>query len=261
LLLAGSTARASEDWDFRGSASVLSNYVYEGVSQSWNRPAAQVEVEAEHSSGGYAGAFASTISPRQFPGGNVELEAWIGYGYEFSQRFNVAAELAYFAFPGANLANGWCATATPCPAQSFNTGQLRLLAQWNWLTLQIGYSLSDYFGASAASGFSGSTRGTVRAELGVEHALPGDGRWSVALKAGYTHYPATLITPVLPGVDGGGPDYTVWLRRRFEINNLRLDLTLGVAGTSRGVTSRSLTDSAQTRLGGPTPWIGVSLGL
>lgn len=260
-LLACGPARALEGLEFKASATAVSNYIHEGTSMSWNRPALQAEFEVEHDLGAYAGVFASTISSRQFPGGNAEIESWIGWDYEFSRRASIGVELAYAAFPGANLDNGWCAGGLRCAAQSFDTALARVIGRWDWLTLQLGYSLSDYYGASAASGFAGSTRGSTRLEATAEHELPWDPRGSAVLRVGYLHYASAFLTPVLPGVDGSGADYSLVLRRRFDLEPARLELQLGVAGTSRGVTARSLTDDAQARLGGPAVFVGITLGL
>jgi len=258
--LACSTALAAEEVEIRGSVAAVSNYLYEGVSQSWNRPALQGEIEVEHDLGLYAGAFVSTISPRQFPGGALEVESWLGYGYDLSNDSSLAVELAYFAFPGANANNGQCGSGIPCASQSFDTAQLRAVAQWRWLSLQLGYSLTDYFGASAATGFAGSTRGTTRVEVSAEPDLPFDNAWTLVARVGYTHYGSAFLTPVLPGVDGNGGDYTFGLKRRILTGIGKLDVVVAVAGTSHGVTSKSLTDGAQTRLGGPLPFIGLTLG-
>jgi uncharacterized protein (TIGR02001 family) len=256
--LACSTAFAADDFEIRSSVAVVSNYLYEGVSQSWNRPALQGEIEVEHDIGVYAGAFVSTISPRQFPGGALEVESWLGYGYDLGNDSSLAVELGYFAFPGANMSNGECG-GLPCASQSFNTAQVRGVAQWRWLSFQLGYSLTDYFGAATTTGFAGSTRGTTRIEASAEPELPFDGAWTLIARVGYTHYGSAFLTPVLPGVDGNGGDYTLGLKRRFVTEVGRMDVVVAVAGTSHGVTSRSLTDSAQTRLGGPLPFIGLTL--
>ncbi|HQR20656.1 MAG TPA: TorF family putative porin [Burkholderiaceae bacterium] len=260
-LLASSAVRASDSWEMKASATAVSNYMYDGISQSWNRPAAQADFEVEHDSGAYAGVFVSTISPRQYPGGNVEAEAWVGYGWEFSRQTSLGVELAYIAFPGSNLSYGQCGAGLPCAAQSFNTGLARVVGQWDWLSMQLDYALSDYYGASAASGFAGSTRGSTRYELGAEHELPWDARWTGLVRLGYTHYSSAFLLPVMPGVDGSGAFYSLALRRRFELDSTRIDLQFGVAGTSSGITSRSLTDGAQTRLGGPMPYVGITLRL
>lgn len=259
LALAASASRAESKVEVHGSAGVVSNYVFEGVSQSWNGPALQAEIGLEHESGAYAGAFASTVSPRQYPGGSIEIESWVGYEYEWKRDASVSAELAYFAFPGANLSRATCLDAAACAQQSFNTAQARFAARWKWLTLQGSYALTDYFGASAATGFAGSTRGTVRVELAAERALTPDKAWNGVVRAGYTRYASDFVRPVLPGVDGNGPDYQVEVRRRIALSIGKIDLALGIGGTSRGITSRSLTDASQTRLGGPQPYLGLSI--
>ena len=50
-LLACGPARALEGLEFKASATAVSNYIHEGTSMSWNRPALQAEFEVEHALG------------------------------------------------------------------------------------------------------------------------------------------------------------------------------------------------------------------
>ena len=64
---------------FSGSASLLSDYRFRGVSLSHNRPAAQIALAYDDASGWYGGAFASTV---QLAGGTSrELQAVSFVGY------------------------------------------------------------------------------------------------------------------------------------------------------------------------------------
>jgi uncharacterized protein (TIGR02001 family) len=61
-----------------GSASLLSDYRYRGVSLSRNRPAAQLAVAYDDASGWYGGAFASTVQ-LFYPTRELQVVSFVGY--------------------------------------------------------------------------------------------------------------------------------------------------------------------------------------
>ena len=63
---------------FSGSASLLSDYRFRGVSLSRNRPAAQLAVAYDDASGWYGGAFASTVQ-LFYPTRELQAVSFIGY--------------------------------------------------------------------------------------------------------------------------------------------------------------------------------------
>jgi uncharacterized protein (TIGR02001 family) len=63
---------------FSGSASLVSDYRYRGVSLSHNKPAAQLAVTYDDASGWYGGAFASTVQ-LFYPSTELQLISFVGY--------------------------------------------------------------------------------------------------------------------------------------------------------------------------------------
>jgi uncharacterized protein (TIGR02001 family) len=61
-----------------GSASLLSDYRFRGVSLSRNRPAAQLAVAYDDASGWYGGAFASTVQ-LFYPTRELQVVSFVGY--------------------------------------------------------------------------------------------------------------------------------------------------------------------------------------
>ena len=74
FLFAATTASAQ----FSGSATLVSDYRYRGVSLSRNNPAAQVAVAYDDASGWYGGAFASTVQ-LFIPSRELQLISFAGY--------------------------------------------------------------------------------------------------------------------------------------------------------------------------------------
>lgn len=210
LALVAGLARGADDdaeWSASGRAGAVTNYVTRGITQTWGRPAAQAEIEIEHRSGLYGGAFLSNVSRRQFPGGRIEIESWAGYEHEIGRDASLALEGVYYAYPGANYSKG-SACASGCPSQSFNTFQGRVVGRWHWLTTRFAYTFGDYFGDSSKSGFTSSTRGTWYWDLNAEYPLPQDSSWKLVGHAGYTRYTARLDTGV--GRSTSNPNYADW---------------------------------------------------
>ena len=61
------------------NVSLVSDYIWRGQSQTWGKPALQVGTEASHTTGAYAGFWASTVSSQWVPGANVETDWYVGF--------------------------------------------------------------------------------------------------------------------------------------------------------------------------------------
>src|SRR5262252_4882780 len=85
---------------------VVSDYISRGVTQTWGGPAVQGEVEVEHDSGVYAGAFASNVSQKEYPGAALEVDVWLGYEHELAEDRSVGVEIIGYLYPGANVSKG-----------------------------------------------------------------------------------------------------------------------------------------------------------
>lgn len=255
------SARDDSPWGISGHVGAVSNYVTRGLTQTWGRPAAQAEVEAEHDAGFYAGAFTSNVSRNQFPGGGAEFELWAGYEREFAEDKALALEGVYFAYPGANYSKGNCAPLTQCPSQTFNTFEGRLVARWDWLTSRFGYSFTDYFGASPQTGYQSSTRGTWYWEADARYALPADESWELIAHVGYTRYSAQFA--VLGPRVAQNPNYWDWqlgVTKRFSDapKGWRLDLFYTQASNRAFYDqTRSLVNDSTRNLGAPTVVVEV----
>jgi uncharacterized protein (TIGR02001 family) len=77
---------------------VTSDYRFRGISQTRNRPAVQLTVDAEHSSGVYVGTF---VSNAVFPGSDIRQEVDLNFGYRFAVgdlKLDIGG--TYFWYPG-----------------------------------------------------------------------------------------------------------------------------------------------------------------
>lgn len=164
LLLAGNAAA-----EVSGSVTVVSDYVFRGVTQTNEKPALQGGVTWEHESGFYAGAWGSSISwlSDSDPdiSSQVELDGFIGYAGDFGDSgvgYDVGAN--YYWYPGDY----------PVGFTDVDTLELYFGLSWNVLSAKYSYATTDLFGIPDSDGSSAL-------DLGVGWEF--DGGWSVG--AGY----------------------------------------------------------------------------
>lgn len=102
-LLSTAKAGAVERDDFSLFATLSSDYVFRGVSQTIEDPALQAGLAFEHASGWFAGIWGSTVdfptnALRQRPR-EVEIDLWVGYGFELGPHWGLALEARQYEYP------------------------------------------------------------------------------------------------------------------------------------------------------------------
>lgn len=132
---------------FTGNVSLTSNYVFRGISQTGGDPAIQGGLDYTHSSGFYAGTWASNVGWLEdfqgYDSGNVEIDLYGGYRGSIGDTgltFDVGV-IGYF-YPGDNN-----------PGLGFpdgDTSEIYGALGWKWFTVKYSHYLSDdVFGVPA----------------------------------------------------------------------------------------------------------------
>jgi uncharacterized protein (TIGR02001 family) len=107
-LLAVATPAAAEDlgagFGVNGSATVVSDYRFRGISQTDKRPAVQGSVSLSHESGLYAGVWGSSIDDYVAAGSDQEIDLTVGYKKTFGGT-TLDGGLLYYYYPGSANAN------------------------------------------------------------------------------------------------------------------------------------------------------------
>ncbi|QWP75486.1 TorF family putative porin [Lysobacter sp. K5869] len=103
---AGDRASESErDWNVRGGVTLMSDYIWRGVSQTQEDPALQAEINLEHRSGFYAGLWGSSIDftapGEENDGVHYELDGYVGWAGELRPGLDLDVVLTRAAYPGA----------------------------------------------------------------------------------------------------------------------------------------------------------------
>lgn len=168
-----------------------SDYLFRGISQTRNRPALQLTLDLEHSSGFYIGAFASNVA---FLGTDArqEIDALAGYRFELATvKFDIGG--IYYTYPGYQAQPGQFEL-------SYWEVALKASRAFGPVKLLGGFNFSpNYFSRSGHSYYL---------EAGADVTLP----WEFQLsgRLGYTWIERNSRF--------GTPDYLwygIWLQRSF----------------------------------------------
>jgi len=140
------------------NVSLVSNYLYRGISQTGGNPAIQGGFDYTHSSGFYVGTWGSNISwigDEGLAKGNagVELDTYFGLKNSFATDFNYDVGFLRYNYPGVNYNPMPTIGATTVGAKA-DTNEIYGLIGWKWLSAKYSYSLGDTFGVANAKGSS-----------------------------------------------------------------------------------------------------------
>lgn len=174
-----------------GSAALVSDYLFRGISQTWGQPALQGGMDV-NAGRWHAGGWVSNVSRNSYPGGGVEFDLFGDVALFAHGDWSVRAGLYGYFYPCANLDHARPALGS----RTLDTLEANVLLTWKTWTLKYSRALTDYFGADFEQGYTGSTRGTQY--LQIDGDIPLGNAWSVQPHAGYTDYSTGLRTP-LPG--------------------------------------------------------------
>lgn len=103
------SAESTGPWEISADVALTSDYVFRGVSQSQESAALQAGLNFEHETGFYAGIWGSSVDftdqatlPADEDGANVEIDAFIGYGFDINDQWTGDVQLQRYFYPGAN---------------------------------------------------------------------------------------------------------------------------------------------------------------
>jgi uncharacterized protein (TIGR02001 family) len=117
------------------NVSLTSDYVFRGISQTGGDPAIQGGFDYAHSSGFYAGTWASNVGwIKDFQGydsGSMEIDFYGGYANSIGD-FTYDLGLIQYMYPGEKAG-----------AVDADTTELYVSGGWKWFTVKYSYYLSD----------------------------------------------------------------------------------------------------------------------
>lgn len=114
--LGGTAAAESFDspigqFDVSMTATLASDYIWRGQSQTAGNAAIQGSLDVAHASGLYAGIWASNVDDEAFPGNtsgaDIEVDYYVGYNHTFNDDISADLQLAKYTYPQASFWNGY----------------------------------------------------------------------------------------------------------------------------------------------------------
>lgn len=132
-----------------GNVTLVSDYLFRGISQTNRRPALQTGLEYDFASGWYLGGWGSNVSwladastPAQPVSSSLELDAYAGRRGQFNDDWRWDAGLYAYAYPGSY------------PSGYTRPHTLEAYGSLGWKTLKLEYnqSLGNLFGVPDSRG-------------------------------------------------------------------------------------------------------------
>ncbi len=88
--------------NFSGTATITSDYVFRGLSQTKEDPAVQASFDYKHPSGVFLGAWASNVD-ETISEGNVEIDLYGGYRGQLFENLSYELSIIYYWYPGGGM--------------------------------------------------------------------------------------------------------------------------------------------------------------
>lgn len=194
---------------FSGTATVVSDYIFRGLTQTWGQPAVQGSIDYAHSSGLYASLWASTISKKVIAGSNVEIDLALGYKGAINEDWSYGAGLLSIYYPGGN----WNEVRhTPVPSQKYDFTEANAFIAYKWVNVKYSQTLNDLLGFNQKTGFTSGTAGSNYLEINADIPLMDTGV-VLGLHAGRQDIKAKY-NPGAP-IDPDFTDYRISLTKPF----------------------------------------------
>lgn len=188
ILCVGFTVGSTTSWaadNWGGSVVLTSDYFVRGISRTSNQGALQLELHYASSSGFIAGAFASNARIDPYDSTDVELSAFIGYGWSFTPDWQAKIAASHYAYPWNHEGAGYDYDEFDFDA-----------AYQGWLHVSLNYSPNSprYVAAPYSKLMAVAEKS---AEISVQRPIVG--KFSATAGVGYS---------TLAGPDSGG--YAYW---------------------------------------------------
>ncbi|MCV2354475.1 TorF family putative porin [Paucibacter sp. B2R-40] len=171
------TVAATPEHTLAGNLSLNSDYRFRGISQTWKLPAVQGGLDYAHSSGFYAGTWASNVSGNSYNNGaGLELDLYSGYKLGLGQDLTLDLGALAYVYPGATL-NSAPGVATD---KKYTNVDLYAGLTAGAFSAKLSIAATDYFGLNSdTAGFAyfsalaaqGSSKGTAYLDLNYNFDL------------------------------------------------------------------------------------------
>lgn len=188
---------------FTGNLSLVSEYRFRGIAQTFKKPALQGGFDYSHSSGIYLGNWNSNVNEGAgFPASSLEMDFYGGWKKSWGD-WGLDIGAIYYSYPGsdANATNGTSAAFTNPRTAQTHTGavdntEIYIGGSWKWISLKYYHGVGDWFSLA-------DTKGSSYWDLMANYDLGGG--WTLT-----GHVGANKVKNWHIGTDGTNADYTDW---------------------------------------------------
>lgn len=166
----GVEAAPSTDWAVTANVSLVSEYRFRGIAQTFGQPAIQGGFDISMPYGFYVGNWNSNVqSGAGYPSGYLETDLYGGWKYAFNEDFGLDTGVLFYLYPGSK---GSSATGPWVNGEAayggvnqgmVNNFEYYIGGNWKTLSLKEFIAFSDYFSQLSPTG--ASTSGTSYTDL------------------------------------------------------------------------------------------------
>lgn len=188
-------AQQTDATPITANVSLVSDYRFRGISQSFERPAIQGGFDWSHASGLYLGNWNSSISGNQYPNGaSIEMDFYGGYKFPITPQLTADVGGILYYYPGA-FYDGF-APSKP----RFTNFEVYGGVTWTAFSAKLYVATTDFFGLDEQVGGRGSAGS---AYLDLNYSLEIAPKTTLGLHLGHQkvrHYDALDYTDYRIGV-------------------------------------------------------------
>lgn len=159
--LASADAASDMGLEFSANVALTTDYVFRGVSQTGREAAIQGGFDVAHTSGVYAGTWASNVDEDFYPGSSMEIDFYVGWAGDVGP-IGVDVGFNHFEYPGVDNSDN-------------NTDEWKISGSYDFEVASVGaayYYSDDWYGTGNSSywDFSGEVpvgSFTIAAHYGI----------------------------------------------------------------------------------------------
>ncbi|XOV78290.1 MAG: TorF family putative porin [Aestuariibacter sp.] len=89
--------------EWSGNAALVSDYLFNGITQTDKEPALQLGVDWTSDSGVYAGLWGANVDYSN--GSDTEIDAWAGYSFSVSKSIEMDIGVAFYSYHGSDISD------------------------------------------------------------------------------------------------------------------------------------------------------------
>ncbi len=164
-------AETTSPHSFSANVGLFSQYNFRGIDFSDEDVALQGGFDYAHTSGWYAGVWASSLEEDLNVGNSLEVDFYGGYYHQFTDDFSVDVGLLQFYYPDREKVPGLGGGSD----EDFDTTEAYVAGTWKWFTAKYSRTLTDWGGVNnntMGADANGDSKGTGYYELNFAYGLP-----------------------------------------------------------------------------------------